>query len=108
MIGTKDILINGAKTNTPHLNDFAKLIAKKLPETGQVDCQELAITIMDTAFEVKNGRKAYHEAYPQLCRFLETGGNMMTLSARITDIIAAQDEAYAKKYRPTSKLYFGE
>ena len=108
MIGTKDILINGAKTDTPHLNDFAKLVADKLPETGQVDCQKLAFAIMDTAFEVKNDREAYHEAYPELCRFLKTGGDMMTLSAQITDIIAAQDEAYAKEYRPTSKIFFGE
>lgn len=108
MKGTKEILIDGAKTDTPHLNDFARLVAKKLPETGQVDCQKLAMTIMDTAFKVKNDREAYHEAYPQLYRFLKTGGDMRTLSAKINDIIAAQDEAYAQKYQPTSKLFFGE
>lgn len=108
MLGTKDILMS-ADTGTPALNDFAKLVAIELPAAEQVDCQNLAITIMDTAFKVKNDREAYHEAYPQLYHFLETGGNMMTLSARISEVIAAEaSEAYAKNYQAMSNLYFGK
>ena len=108
MKGTKEILIDGAKTDTPHLNDFAKLVATKLPETGQVDCQELADTITAAAIRARHNREACRDGYPYLYDFIERGGNMMTLSAKITSIIAAQDEAYAKKYRPTSELFFGE
>ena len=108
MLGTKDILM-GADTGTPALDDFAKLVATELPAAEQVDCQNLAITIMNAALRVKNDRESCHEAYPQLYHFLKKGGNMMTLSAKMNEVIAARaSKAYAENYQTVSKLFFGQ
>ena len=108
MLGTKDILMS-ADTGTPALNDFAKLVAIELPAAEQVDCQNLAIIIMNAALRVKNDHEACHEAYPQLYSFLNMGGSMMTLSAKMNEVIAARaSKAYAENYRVVRNLFFGE
>ena len=108
MLGTKDILL-GAHTCSPALNEFAKLVATKLPtDVKQIDCQDLAHIIMEHAREAQKHHEKYRTSHPQLYKFLDKGGNMCALSAKITEIIdAGATTSYAKDYREISRIYFG-
>ena len=106
MPGIKDVLL-GAKTSTPALNEFAKLVADKLPQS-EVGCRELACTVAHAAIGVKNDPYAHRGDCPNLYDYVNEGGEMCALSARLTEVIDSGAPAeYAKNYRVESKLYFG-
>lgn len=101
-------LLMGANTSTPALNDLAKLVAVELPG-NDVACNDLATTIMNVAFEVKRDQSGYRAKYPSLCEFIAQGGDMCSLSAKITQIIDAGASAkYAESYRTISAIFFGK
>ena len=107
MLEIKKVLM-GAKTKTPALNDFAKLVATKLPADG-VDCQDLANCILHTALSVKSDYRDYGAKYSHLCEFVQQGGDMCILSARMVDVVDAGAPAkFAEDYRTTSRKFFGE
>ncbi|MBO4855391.1 hypothetical protein J5500_03245 [Candidatus Saccharibacteria bacterium] len=106
MLGIKEVLL-GANTDAPALNEFAKLIADELP-AGQVECQDLASTVLYAALQVKHDAGACRATYPQLHSFVVKGGDMQQLSAKITEVInAGADKKYAESYRAISAIYFG-
>lgn len=106
MLGIKDVLL-GANTSTPALNEFAKLVADKLPQS-EVGCRELACTVTRAAIDVKNDPHAQRDDYPNLYDYVNKGGEMCALSARLTEVIDSRAPAeYAKNYKVESKLYFG-
>ena len=106
MPGIKDVLL-GAKTSTPALNEFAKLVANKLPQS-EVGCRELACIATRAAIDVKHDPYAHRDNYPNLYDYVNEGGEMCALSARLTEVIDSGAPAkYAENYRVESKLYFG-
>ncbi len=106
MLGIKDVLL-GANTSTPALNEFAKLVADKLPQS-EVGCRELACTVTRAAIGVKHDLYAHRDNYPNLYDYVNEGGEMCALSARLTEVIdSGAPSEYAKNYRAESKLYFG-
>ena len=105
MLGTKGILM-GANSQSPALNDFAKLVATRIDDN--FSCREVATTVMETSFALKGGRLTLGDEYAALRAYIADGGNMCQLAAQISTIIAEKaDPGYAERYAAESKLYFG-
>ena len=106
MLGTKGIL-KGARTKSPALNDFARLVATQLDDDTEVDCRTLATTVMTTAMSLKGG-DGLDDGYAALQDYVASGGNMCQLAGQVSSIITAGASSdYAKRYASESKLYFG-
>lgn len=110
MLEIQDILM-GAKTNSPALNDFARLVAQLLPPRDLATA-DMAQIVMNAAFDVRKNVNNYATDYPNLCKFVKENGDMCKLSAKLSTVLAEGAEGeiipYVQAYQADSARFFGE
>ncbi|MDO4219931.1 MAG: hypothetical protein Q4D22_01740 [Candidatus Saccharibacteria bacterium] len=112
MLEIKDILM-GANSDSPALNDFARLVAQLLPYRD-LAAADMAQIILNATFDVRNHANDYAEEYPNLYNFVRKDGgkHMCQLAASIPTILTekATDEtsSFIQAYQVESIRFFGE
>jgi len=86
MLGAKGILM-GANSQSPALNDFAKLVAMRIDDN--FSCREVAVAVMETSFALKRGELTAGDEYAALRAYIADGGNMYQFAAQIAPIPSA-------------------
>lgn len=109
MLEIKDILM-GAHSCEPALNDFCELVASRLP-FRDLATAEMAQIVLDTSFDARRGVDSYCADYPHLRKFIDEGGDMCKLAAKLSTVLAQNASAeladFAKAYQTESVRFFG-
>ena len=110
MLEIQDILM-GANTDSPALNDFAKLVAQLLPPRDLATA-DMAQIVLNAAFDVRKNVDDYATDYPHLCKFAKEQGDMCKLAAKLSTVLLDGAEGenipYAKAYQVDSARFFGK
>ncbi|MCQ2568862.1 MAG: hypothetical protein MJ155_01065 [Candidatus Saccharibacteria bacterium] len=106
----KDILM-GAQTKLPELNDLCRLVASRLPY-HDITAMDMALIVMFAGHDAKFDTSKYAAEYPRLSEYVEGGGDMSKLLAKVSSVIAkgatnSEAESYAKAYVVESVRCFG-
>jgi len=110
MLEIKDILM-GAQTDSPALDDLCRLVADRLPYRD-ITASDMAQIVMFAGHGVKTGDDGHAADYPHLCKYLENGGDMCKLLAKVSSVLEkgaknSEVEPYAQAYKVESILFFG-
>lgn len=110
MLEIKDILM-GAQTKLPALDDLCRLVADRLPYRDMA-VRDMAQIVMFAGHDAKTNTSAFAAEYPHLCEYVESGGDMCKLLAKVASAVmkGAKDsevEPYAQAYAAESVRFFG-
>lgn len=110
MLEIKDILM-GAQTKLPELNDLCRLVASRLPYRDMA-VRDMAQIVMFAGHDAKSDTSKYAAEYPRLCEYVEDGGDMCKLLAKVSSVMVkgaknSEAEPYAEAYAAESVRFFG-
>lgn len=110
MLEIKDILM-GAQTDSPALDDLCRLVADRLPYRDMA-VRDMAQIVMFAGRDAKTNTSAFATEYPHLCEYVERGGDMCKLLAKVASAVMkgaknSEVEPYAQAYKVESMLFFG-
>lgn len=112
MLEIKDILM-GADTDSPALNDYCRLVANRLPYRD-VSTAEMAQMVLQLAFfDIKKIVTTEGAEYPNLSEYVNEGGSMRLLSAKIYPVLeegarGSEVEPFVSAYKTESVRFFGD
>lgn len=109
MLEIKDILM-GAQTK-PELNDLCRLVASRLPHRD-ITARDMAQIVVSAGSDVRFDTSKYAAEYPRLCEYVEGGGDMCKLLAKVSSVMMkgaknSEAESYAEAYAVESVRFFG-